>query len=157
MIYLEEDRDLFSVPDQYALINITSADFTPDGNISSGFENIHKTSSRLISLYGDYISIWDRNVLSMGTCIRTEKILSLIIKREYNDKATYRTIRNALSDLKYLLITSKIKKIAIPGDIPWDEGLSWRKISRIIMDIFIKTDIEILVCHTAGHKTDIYL
>ena len=68
MIYKEEARDLFSVPDDYALAHCISADFGMGKGIVLEFNKRFDMKRKLRNLYPGYLSGWRQKKLE-GDCI----------------------------------------------------------------------------------------
>ena len=145
MIYKEEVRDLFSVPDDYYLVHCISADFGMGKGIVVEFNKRFDMKRKLQSKYPDYINQWIHNNWR-GDCILEDKILNLITKERYFHKPTYESLKSALLVCRLECNTNNITKIAMPLIGCGLDRLQWDKVSEIIKDVFKDTDIEILVC-----------
>ncbi len=73
-------------------------------------------------------------------------VLNLITKERYFQKPTYQSMRLALEVMKRICGEEEIYKIAMPIIGCGLDKLSWDKVAKIINDLFMDTDIEILVC-----------
>lgn len=73
-------------------------------------------------------------------------VLNLITKERYFQKPTYQSMRLALEVMKKICEEEEIQKIAMPIIGCGLDKLTWDKVSEIIKDLFLDTDIEILVC-----------
>ena len=145
MIYKEEIRDLFSVPDCYYLVHCISADFGMGKGIVVEFNKRFDMKRKLQSKYPDYVNQWNYNNWR-GDCILEDRVLNLITKERYFHKPTYDSLRIALQVCYLECIFSNITKIAMPLIGCGLDRLQWDKVSEIIKDVFKDTDIEILVC-----------
>ena len=150
MIYKEEVRDLFSVPDEYYLAHCISADFGMGKGIVVEFNKRFNMKNRLIKMFdGDVTHAWDGNGKQghpQGVCFKVDKVLNLITKRNYWLKPTYKTLTEALISMSEICMDYNITKIAMPIIGCGLDRLQWNKVSEIIKDVFSNTDIEILVC-----------
>ena len=147
MLYKEEVKDLFSVSDDYYLAHCISADFGMGKGIVVEFNNRFDMKNKLVSKYLSYAKYWDfEDDDKKGTCILEGRVFNLITKRNYWHKPNYKTMRNALEDMKLLCISNKVKKLAMPIIGCGLDLLEFNKVSEIIKDVFKDTDIEILVC-----------
>lgn len=148
MIYREENKDLFTVSEDYYLAHCISADFGMGKGIAVEFNKRFDMKNRLKRYYQHYLDYYDSQVkLGIeGTCIIEDKVLNLITKRNYWLKPTYKSIAQALVNMKTIVITHHIKKIAMPVIGCGLDRLEWSKVSEIIKEVFEDTDIEILVC-----------
>ena len=145
MIYKEEVRDLFSVPEDYYLAHCISADFGMGRGIVIEFNKRFDMKRKLQSKYPDYINEWHRRKWSFN-CILEDKVFNLITKERYFHKPTYDSLYGALNLMKFISIQKNVTKIAMPIIGCGLDKLQWDKVSEIIKGIFRDTDIEILVC-----------
>ena len=145
MIYKEEVRDLFSVPDDYYLVHCISADFGMGKGIVVEFNKRFDMKRKLQSKYPNYVNQWNNNHWS-GDCILEDRVLNLITKERYFHKPTYESLKSALLVCRLECNTNNITKIAMPLIGCGLDRLQWDKVSEIIKDVFKDTDIEILVC-----------
>lgn len=145
MIYKEEVRDLFTVPEEYYLAHCISADFGMGRGIVVEFNKRFDMKRKLQSKYPDYINEWCKNKY-IGDCILEDRVLNLITKERYFHKPTYETMRAALIEMKSICSFYDIKKVAMPIIGCGLDRLEWDKVSNIIKNIFENDDIEILIC-----------
>ena len=81
MIYSEEQRDLFSVSDDYYLVQCISADFAMGAGIAVQFNEHFNTRENLRRSHYNMLSEWDKS-LAKGFCIQDGKVfLSSICDR----------------------------------------------------------------------------
>lgn len=145
MIYKEEVRDLFSVPDNYYLAHCISADFGMGRGIVVEFNKRFDMKHKLQSKYLDYINEWHSRGYK-GDCILEGKVLNLITKERYFDKPTYQSMKSALMAMQSVCEENSIAKVAMPIIGCGLDRLQWNNVSEIIKDIFGNSEIEILVC-----------
>ena len=145
MIYTEEIRDLFSVPEDYYLAHCISADFGMGKGIAIEFNKRFDMKRKLQSKYPDYINEWHHRKWSFN-CILEDRVFNLITKERYFHKPTYDSLYGALNLMKFISIQKSITKIAMPIVGCGLDKLQWDKVSEIIKGIFKDTDIEILIC-----------
>ena len=145
MIYREEVRDLFSVPDDYYLAHCISADFGMGKGIVVEFNKRFDMKYILQTKYPDYVNQFHRQK-RLSDCILEGRVFNLITKERYFEKPTYNTLTGALCKMKVLCRSENIHKIAMPIIGCGLDRLEWDKVSRIIKYVFQKEDIEILVC-----------
>ena len=145
MIYREEVRDLFSVPDDYYLAHCISADFGMGKGIAVEFNKRFDMKHILRTKYPDYVNQFHRQK-RLSDCILEGRVFNLITKERYFEKPTYNTLTGALRKMKALCQSENIHKIAMPIIGCGLDRLEWDKVSRIIKDVFQEEDIEILVC-----------
>ncbi|VEN61189.1 unnamed protein product [Callosobruchus maculatus] len=74
------------------------------------------------------------------------RLYYLISKEKSYQKPTYRTVWEALLDLREKLLTANVLKLAIPKLACGRDGLDWRIIRNMLEVLFRFTGIEILVC-----------
>lgn len=148
MVYKEEYRDLFSVPNDYYLAHCISADFKLGAGIAVQFNKKYNCRDRLFDLFpGLCTPYWDKlQDRFKGICVVTDPVYNLITKRNYWDKPTLLTMRNALNWMKEDCEIRGIKKIAMPMIGCGLDRLKWEDVSKIIKEVFEDVDIEILVC-----------
>lgn len=76
--------------------------------------------------------------------------LNLVTKEKYWQKPTYETIRMALEDAEFLCCEGTMNdenvKLAMPRIGCGLDKLEWSKVKAIIAEVFVDTDVEILVC-----------
>lgn len=145
MIYKEEIRDLFSIPDDYYLAHCISADFGMGKGIVVEFNKRFDMKRKLQNNYPGYLEQWYMHS-DKGDCLLENRVFNLITKKRYYEKPTYTTMRNALERMKELCELYDIKKIAMPIIGCGLDRLKWDEVSKIIQEIFSDTDIEILIC-----------
>ena len=145
MIYREEVRDLFSVPDDYYLAHCISADFGMGKGIVVEFNKRFDMKHILQTKYPDYVNQFHRQK-RLSDCILEGRVFNLITKERYFEKPTYNTLTGALRKMKALCQSENIHKIAMPIIGCGLDRLEWNKVSKIIKDVFQEEDIEILVC-----------
>ena len=145
MIYKEEKRDLFSVPDDYYLAHCISADFALGKGIAVEFDKRFDMRQKLQVRFPYYLDYWRESGI-IADCIIEGKVINLITKERYYHKPTYGSIKDALSDMKIYCILCDIHKIAMPKIGCGLDRLEWSKVSEIIKEVFKDTDVEILVC-----------
>ena len=145
MIYKEEVRDLFSVPEEYYLAHCISADFGMGKGIVIEFNKRFDMKRKLQSKYPDYVNEWHRNKY-VASCIFEDGVFNLVTKERYFHKPTYESMREALWHMKVQCQFNNITKVAMPIIGCGLDRLQWDKVSEIIKEIFKDTNIEILVC-----------
>ncbi len=154
MMYKEETRDLFSINEEsecrpFCYVQCISADFAMGKGIAAEFNRRFNTKTALICEKGkNVLDKWDdMKPDERGMCLKTYNTFNLVIKRNYWDKPTYKTMQNALYSLKEKLKEyPDIKMLAMPLIGCGLDRLKWEKVSEIIQDTFFDTDIEIIVC-----------
>lgn len=145
MIYKEEIRDLFSVPEDHYLAHCISADFKLGAGIAVEFNKRFNMKNKLEAKAPNYLYRYQQHRIG-GDCILEGQVLNLITKERYFHKPTIITMRLALQKMKTVCIENNITKIAMPTIGAGLDQLSWSAVSDQIHMIFDDTDIEILVC-----------
>ena len=139
MVYKEEVRDLFTVPQGYMLAHCISADFTLGGGIARQFCEHYNMKERLMNGYGTDFS-------EVGISLQIDNVHNLVTKRYVKDKPTYADLKKALEDMKAGMELDGQEKVAMPRIGCGLDGLDWGIVKAIIKDVFEDTDIEILIC-----------
>ena len=145
MVYREEIRDLFSVPENYFLAHCISGDYALGAGIAVEFNKRFDMRRKLMMDFPDYWNYMEKNKLT-GECILIDNVLNLITKKKYYHKPTYQSMLEAITMMKVVCKANNIKKVAMPQIGCGLDQLEWDKVSKIILDVFSGTDIEILVC-----------
>lgn len=148
MRYLEIVSDLFNVDPSYHLVHCISADFVLGAGIAVQFDKRFDMKDKLKRFYPNYIGYYNTqaNKGILGSCIIEGRVLNLVTKRNYWNKPTYKSLEDALKDMKGICESHKIRKIAMPLIGCGLDRLEWYKVSEIIKKLFSDTDMEILVC-----------
>ena len=146
MIYKEENRDLFSVPDDYYLAHCISADFALGKGIAVEFDKRFNMKQKLKDEFPDFIKGYMHFYKINAECILIDKVLNLVTKERYYQKTTYESMKQALEMMKVVCLGNGIDKIAMPKIGCGLDRLEWSKVSEIIKEVFKDTDVEILVC-----------
>lgn len=145
MVYREVESDLFKVNKTYYLAHCISADFAMAAGIVVEFNKEFDMKSRLKKKYPDYIMDWIRNSRSYD-CLLEDRVFNLVTKTRYYNKPTYNSLPGALVMMRDLCNEKGINKIAMPLIGCGLDRLMWSRVSKIIKDTFVDTDIDILVC-----------
>lgn len=146
MIYREEIRDLFTVPDDYYLAHCISADFGMGAGIVVEFNKRFDLKNKMIDKHGQNYTTYFINSRKGGDCLIEGRVLNLITKERYYEKPSIITMDIALRAMKEISLKENIKKIAMPKIGAGLDRLDWNKVSELIQYRFKDTDIEILVC-----------
>lgn len=160
MEFIEETRDLFSLPQDYLLVHCISSDRAMGAGIAKVFRDKYDIKTILCN-YRDWGRGWNE-IDMIGKCVivrRNEKcpwaVANLITKHNYYDKPTYETLEQSLMSLKRILIEDEAygfnsfsfnRKLGMPLIGCGLDRLKWDKVSEIIKEVFADTDIEIVVC-----------
>lgn len=139
MIFKEEVKDLFTVPQGYMLAHCISTDFNLGGGIARQFCEHYNMKERLMNGYGVDFS-------EVGVSLQIDNVHNLVTKRYVKDRPTYSDLRKALEDMKVEMELDGQEKVAMPRIGCGLDGLDWGIVKAIIKDVFEDTDIEILIC-----------
>lgn len=145
MTYSEENKDLFTVSEDYNLAHCISADFGMGKGIVVEFNKRFDLKRKLQSKYPDYLNQYTHKRIS-GDCLLEGKVFNLITKERYFNKPTIITMRLALEKMKQICLENDIKKIAMPVIGCGLDRLNRNDVSEQIKSVFTDTDVEILVC-----------
>lgn len=145
MLYKEESRDLFSVPNDYYFAHCISADFGMGAGIAIEFNQRFGMKQKVMELYPNGYRDPGGCYETVG-CILIDNVLNLITKKRYYDKPTYESMKGALYFMREICEDNNIGKIAMPTIGCGLDRLEWNKVSEIIKETFDDTDIEILIC-----------
>lgn len=145
MIYKEEVRDLFSVPEDYYLAHCISADFGMGKGIVVEFNERFDMKRKITELYPGGFRDSDGIYEPIG-CILIDGVFNLITKKRYFEKPTYCSFEGALYFMREICQDNNIKRVAMPVLGCGLDKLRWDKVSEIIKKMFNDMDIEILVC-----------
>lgn len=136
MLFAEEKRDLFSVPEEYFLAHCISADYALGAGIAAEFQRRFHLRSHLNEIGGHIYP----------DCIRFGRIFNLVTKNNYWNKPTYESLTVAIRMMKAQCELTKIQKLAMPKIGCGLDRLQWGRVMEILKAEFADTDIEILVC-----------
>lgn len=145
MVYNEIQKDLFTVSVDYYLAHCISADFALGAGIAVEFNKRFDMRNQLNLLYPNYVDKFERHRIG-GDCILVGKVFNLITKEKYFYKPTIITMILSLKKMKEICLEKGIKKVAMPTIGAGLDRLNWKDVSKQIHNIFVDTDIEILVC-----------
>lgn len=81
----------------------------------------------------------------LNICILESRVFNLVTKQKYWQKPTYATLRGALVDMRNQAVDMEVKKIAMPRIGCGLDKLNWEKVMKIINDVFVDTDIDIVI------------
>lgn len=141
MVLHEENRDLFTVPTDYALVHCISADFALGAGIAREFTRRGvKTSLR--EMYSN--PTVGSALVTFATDWRAE--YNLVTKGKYWEKPTYAQLKQALLSLRSVAASHGRTKLAMPKIGCGLDRLEWNNVKDILCEVFENTDTEILVC-----------
>lgn len=145
MIYKEEKRDLFKVPEDYMLCHCISADFGMGAGIVVMFNKLFDMKNKMKTLHANEgVTKWD--ALGRGYVIKEGRVFNLVTKRNVWEKPTYVNLYASLVEMRLLCEKLGVKKLAMPLIGCGIDGLKWEEVSLRVKEVFKDMDIEILVC-----------
>ena len=146
MRYEERQQDLFTMPEDWMFVQCISADFAMGAGIAVQFNRHFNTKAELKRDYGNRLRAWDFSGIR-GECLKQGRVYNLVTKRNYWDKPTLDTMRNALCALHGIVVNAGPGvKLAMPLIGCGIDRLRWEDVSRLVQEIFADTDAEIVVC-----------
>ncbi|KAJ8911550.1 hypothetical protein NQ315_012803, partial [Exocentrus adspersus] len=137
----EEQRDLFQVPNEFALAHCVAQDLKMSRGIAATFK---QRFGRVDELRDQKPEVGE--VVQLGEDKTGRNILYLITKELSYQQPTYQDVWASLVDLRDALLSQNITKLAIPKLACGLDGLNWRVIRSMLEVIFRFTGIKILVC-----------
>lgn len=151
MTIKEIEKDLFTMPKDYALAHCISADFALGAGIAKEFNKRFRARYKLFNVYpASWTYRWDKTKERFrgGSIILFSDytFFNLITKRNYWDKPTLTTIENSLLWMKEQCEDYDIKKLAMPRIGCGLDRQNWLDVKALIEKVFADTDIEIMVC-----------
>lgn len=145
MKYTEYNGDLFEAPHEFILAHCISVDAEMGAGIAKEFSK--RMGGR------DYINSYVRPYTSNSTCVKSNLkdgrvVYNLVTKNRYYQKPSYNSLTESLYSLKEQLLESSdgnVVKLAMPRIGSGLDKLTWRKVRRIIKQIFADTNFDIAV------------
>lgn len=149
MVYKEIKSDLFDYYEKgYYLVHCISADFALGAGIAKEFERRFHLRDDLFLAFGPkwYLD-YDDKLPGDAFLHSRKRIIDLITKTRYWQKPTLYSMRRSLEKMKVGCEKLSIKKLAMPKIGCGLDKLNWYDVSKLIIDIFCDTDIEIIICY----------
>lgn len=148
MTIKEEKRDLFTMPKDYALAHCISADFALGAGIAKEFDKRFNCRRKLFNVYKrSLVPRWDKIPNGCSVILFSDYVIfNLVTKRNYWNKPTLDTIKNALDWMKDQCEMYDINKVAMPRLGCGLDRQNWSDVKALIEDVFKDTNIEIVVC-----------
>ena len=139
------NKDLFTVSNDYYLVQCISADFGMGAGIAAQFNKHFDMKNKLTKRYKNLpLLLWDEG--HCGQCILEDGVFNLITKRNYWQKPTYQSLNTALIKMKGIMEKKEIKKIAMPMIGCGLDQLEWQSVSLLIRTVFADSDTDIIIC-----------
>lgn len=142
------DCDLFDAPaSTYSLAHCVSSDFAMGAGIAKEFRRRFGGHERIKRLHDQGVRVGGVAVLNgIEDSIDRKNIYYLVTKQRYHDKPTYRSMREALQNLRIEIEKRREDKfLAIPKLGCGLDRLAWSKVRQMIQDVFHDCDITISV------------
>ncbi len=149
MTIKEEKRDLFTMPKDYALAHCISADFALGAGIAKEFDKRFNCRRKLFDMYKrSLVPRWDKIPNGCSVILLSDHVIfNLVTKRNYWNKPTLDTIKNALDWMKDQCEMYEINKVAMPRIGCGLDRQNWSDVKSLIEKVFADLDIEIVVCN----------
>lgn len=159
MIYKEEYRDLFTLPGNYILAHCVSRDLAMGAGIAKVFRDKYAIKKALT--HRSTVPNSTYQAFGYGECLFTVTpespwlVGNLITKERYWEKPTYDRLRTALNDFRDGIQRFFAQgrdgriydiKIGMPLIGCGLDRLEWGEVSKIINQVFVNTNYEILIC-----------
>lgn len=135
----EERMDLFSVPKDYYIVHSISGDYSLGAGVAKKINKMYVMKYKLEIFYP--------NKRNKNCALLIDNVFNLVTKKTLYDKPTYKTLETALKDLKKQCLKLGISKLAMPHISCGMDGLNWKDVKPIIVNVFADTNIEILICY----------
>ena len=135
------ESDLFVFKDTHDLVHCISSDFSMGAGIARSFAALG-AKKLLFEKYPSYKDSYDGH----GHALQTGHIWNLVTKARSWHKPTYKSLAEALLELKTKLEEKGVSRIAMPKIGCGLDKLSWENVYKLICKIFEKTEIDITVC-----------
>lgn len=155
MEFKESVKDIFSVPEDYFIVNYMSCDLQTIKD--SDFEldrkyGLIKGISRQLE-YNSYcmenFPKFTGNSLTpiCGSAMLYNRVLPLFIRKKFSDKIDLDNVISAFEDLKEVALENGVFKIALKPLCTNGSRDSWIELKNSIKECFYDTDLTIEVCH----------
>ena len=143
MYYREVQQDLFTVGDEYTLVQCISADFALNKGLALDMQKKFAVRTRLQSQMQPFS-------IPIGHCVYTKPVLNIVTEGYSQNKPTYETMYEGLYHLRKATDQLGIEYLAMPLIGCGLGQLKWPIVRALIKDIFDDDNIDILVCYLEG-------
>ena len=133
----ERKMDLFKMGEEYQLAHCISSDCSMGSGIALGFQKHFPTLKH---------ETMQQN-LRHPRVVQVGRVFNLVTKPGATDKPGYGALLKCLYLMHDVCIEQDITKLAIPRIGCDHDGLNWRRVKSLIIDVFQDTHIEIVVCY----------
>jgi len=138
MTYIEEYRDLFTMPESYHLAHCIASDLGMGAGIAVPMQKTFGLRGKILKT---------GLPLHHPTTIKTDHIFNLITKAKSSGKPTLNALHMSIIKMRDIAVQEGIKQIAMPKIGCGLDRLSWPQVREILKAEFANTDIEIYVCN----------
>lgn len=145
MQYKEIKQDLFTLTDDYHLLNYLSADFNYIDSTAQKINETYDIQHKLLTKYPSYPSYWTNNCI-IGDCILEGKVFNLVVMEHISDKVTVRALLVALLRCKQICLEKDICKLAMSNSNKELSSIRWESVLNVLNEVFDGMNIEILIC-----------
>ena len=132
-------KDLFTIGNDYYLAHCISADFALGAGIAKTFNSKYNMRFKLFNSHPNY-------VYRGGDALLVDNVFNLVTKAKCFQKPTYESLTEALEMMRDKIISLKINNLAMPMIGCGLDRLQWLRVIKIIENVFMDTDINILIC-----------
>ncbi|WP_044642488.1 macro domain-containing protein [Risungbinella massiliensis] len=139
----EEQKNLFSMPEEYYLAHCISADAKMGAGIALEFRKKFQLDPLQV--------LANIKLLEIGKCYPMGRTFNLVTKIRYWHKPTYSNLKEAILSMKNYCLERDLTYLAIPKLGCGLDRLKWQKVKGIIEEVFQDTQMEIVVCDWNGN------
>lgn len=143
MKFVEEHRDLFTVPQGYYLAHCISGDYALGAGIAKQFVEIYNMRYKL---HKNYPLPNDEKFANVGQALLIDNVFNLVTKPRCYHKPILEMLRNTLIDMRDQCEYLDITKLAMPRIGCGLDCLDWDDVKELLFEVFEDSDIEILIC-----------
>lgn len=138
MTYIEEYRDLFTMPNSYHFAHCIASDLGMGAGIAVPMQKSFGLRGKILN---------SGLPLQHPTVIKTDRIFNLITKAKSSGKPTLNSLHMSIIKMRDIAVQEGIMQIAMPKIGCGLDKLSWPQVREILKTEFANTDIEIYVCN----------
>lgn len=137
MTYVEEHRDLFSMPDSYHFAHCIASDLGMGAGIAVPMQDKFRVRSKISN---------SGVLLQHPTVVKTGRIFNLITKARSGGKPTLNALHQTIIMMRDIAVQEDIKQIAMPKIGCGLDRLQWGEVREILKSEFANTDVELYIC-----------
>lgn len=143
MKFVEEQRDLFTVPQGYYLAHCISGDYALGAGIARQFVENYNMRYKL---HKNYPLPNGEKFANVGQALLIDNAFNLVTKPRCYHKPTLEVLRDTLIDMRDQCEHLDITKLAMPRIGCGLDCLDWDDVKELLFEVFEDSDIEILIC-----------